>query len=46
MSNRDKATAWARTVGDWIGDSPWKALTFGVVCFALGYLAGYMQFAA
>ena len=42
MNVKDKATAWARTVGDWVGDNPYKAATFGAVCFILGYLANFV----
>jgi ElaB/YqjD/DUF883 family membrane-anchored ribosome-binding protein len=34
----DKASAWAKAVGQWVGDSPWKATTFGVACGVVGYL--------
>ena len=34
--SKDKVSAWARTVGAWVGDSPWKAATFGVACAVAG----------
>lgn len=37
---KHQASVWAQVVGDWVGDSPWKATTFGVACFLLGGLWG------
>ena len=32
-----KVSAWAKAVGQWVGDSPYKAITFGAACVLLGY---------
>jgi len=35
---KEKATAWAKAVGQWVGDSPYKAATFGAVCVLIGII--------
>ena len=37
MIDTTKASAWAQAVGQWVGDSPAKAATFGAACALLGY---------
>ena len=41
---KDKASAWAKAVGQWVGDSPWKATTFGVACGVLGWASNIWPF--
>lgn len=38
--DKQKATAWARAVGEWVGDSPYKAATFGLAVFLVGLIVG------
>ena len=40
MIDKTDVGAWARTVGQWVGDSPTKAVTFGVACALLGSVWG------
>ncbi len=42
--NLEKAGAWARTVGQWVGDSPYKAVTFAGACILFGYLLNIWPF--
>jgi hypothetical protein len=44
MIDVTKASAWAQTVGQWVGDSPLKATAFGVVCAVVGYVANIWPF--
>ncbi len=44
MIDKADVGAWARVVGQWVGDSPTKAVTFGVACAVVGYIAGNMLF--
>ena len=39
MIDATKASAWAQSVGQWVGDSPYKAAAFGGACAVVGYLA-------
>ena len=42
MGELDKVGAWAKTVGQWLGDSPYKAATAMGVAFVAG--AGWVAF--
>lgn len=38
MGTKEKVGAWAKLVGDWAGDSPYKAATLAAVFFVLGMI--------
>lgn len=40
MIDKTKASAWVRGVGQWLGDSPTKAVFVIGVCLFVGYLIG------
>jgi len=37
---KEQASAWAQAVGSWVGDSPYKAATFGGAVLVIGVVLG------
>lgn len=37
----DRAKAFADELKEWVGNSPWKAAAFGLLCAVCGYVVNF-----